>query len=409
MNKLFKISTLGCKVNQYEGQVIRECLLSAGFKEAAQKARADICIVNTCTVTSRADSKSRNLIRQFASENTGALVVVTGCYVEKDKDAEKISLISGVDLVVKNADKSRIAEMIVSVMPKIKIKGKASCITDFAGHTRVFIKIQDGCNNRCSYCKVSLVRDKPSSRREGDIIREAKTLARNGFKEIVLCGICLGKYKPDLVKLLGRLEAIEGVERIRLSSIELMHVTKKLVCKIAGSKKLCPHLHIPLQSGDDRVLRRMNRRYAANDFFKKVKMCRQLIPDISITTDIMIGFPGEDEEAFKNTMKAVEKIKPSRSHIFCYSSREGTRAFCMSDKPAESAVRKRFARLKTATEKSALEYRKRFLGQIAPVLVHKAANKPRGICTGYTDTYIEVSFKGNKDLLNTIVPVKITV
>jgi len=283
-----------------------------------------------------------------------------------------------------------------------------SGITFFAGHTRAFVKIQDGCNNSCSYCKVTLVRGKSRSRIEADIIKEAKALAKAGFKEIVLCGICLGAYKPDLIKLLTELEKIEGIERIRLSSIELQHVTSALIKKIAASKKLCPHLHIPLQSGDDKILRAMNRRYTIAQFSSKLKSARHLIPSLSFTTDIMVGFPGETDAAFKNTLKAIRTLKPSRCHIFHYSLREGTKAFSMKGQVSPQTAKTRAKQAKDLAAKTSLAYRKRFLGKTVPVLTHKLINPRQNIYTGYTDTYIEVTFKAPRGSLNKIFPVRIT-
>ncbi len=408
--KNFQIFTLGCKVNQYETQAMRELLLSAGFKETDIEDDADIYIINTCTVTAKADSKSKSLIRECAFKDPKA-VIVTGCYVEKDK--EEILKIPGVNAIVENLQKDNIVKIVNSLCDNqaISLSPKSNSrkhITNFSGHTRAFVKIQDGCNNKCSYCKVSLVRGKSKSRPGKDIVEEVKILVQNGFKEIVLCGICLGAYKPDLVGLLSDLEKIQGLERIRLSSIELIYVTEDLLKKIADSKKICPHLHIPLQSGDDEILHRMNRRYTASEFFKKVKKAREFIPDIAITTDVMIGFPGESEFAFENTIKAIKKIAPGRSHIFRYSQREGTEAFNMKDQTPRNVMKKRLVKMKEVTGKSSFEYRNKFLGKTLPVLIHKMKDKKNNLYSGYTDTYIEVSFAAEKNSINQIVPVKIT-
>ncbi|MCM8763154.1 MAG: radical SAM protein, partial [Candidatus Omnitrophica bacterium] len=275
----FKILTLGCKVNQYESQQIREAYLRQGFQELFDGRPADTYIINTCTVTHHADRASFVLIRRAKRENPQAKIYVTGCLVKMD--AAKI--------------KERFPD--VSFLDKDEFK---QGINAFCGHTRAFLKIQDGCDNFCSYCKVALVRGKPRSRPFDEVIHEAQRLVDAGFKEIVLCGICLGSYgkdfgNVDLVDVLAALEKIKGEFRIRLSSIEFGDVRERLIKKLETSKKLCPHLHIPLQSGDDRILKLMNRKYTAEDYLKLVQELKRRIPLLSITTDVMVGFPGESE------------------------------------------------------------------------------------------------------------------
>ena len=405
-----KFLTLGCKVNQYETQVIREQFLSSGFKELNNGLPADICIINTCTVTKHADSDSLNIIRRTIRANPTAKVVVTGCLAQLDQD--KIKDIEGVSLIIKNKDKEEILKFI-SRAPHQTHKSKNG-ISYFAGHTRAFLKIQGGCENFCSYCKVPLVRPGFKSEPVDNIVKQAKSLVKNGFKEIVLCGICLGAYGQDLSSditiedVIGQLEKIEGLLRIRLSSIEPKYVTDRLMNKMAQSPKLCRHLHIPLQSGDNEILEKMNRQYTAQDYLTLIQKIKRLIPGIAITTDVMVGFPGETEANFENTVKLIRKILPLKAHIFVYSAREGTLAFAKFRQDlSPKIVKERFERLRNIAEGLSLLYKKRFLNKKLSVLVEvKSKSKPQ-FWQGHTDNYLKVLFKSNNNLKNKLVVVKL--
>ena len=290
--KTFRIVTLGCKVNQYDSQDMREKLLAAGLAEASEGVKADICLVNTCTVTGKADKESLYSVRRLRRENPRARIVVTGCLAQLD--AGKIA---GADRILPNAKKT-------GIVKALGLKGRpdrGESISSFKGHSRAFLKIQDGCDNFCSYCKVPFARGRPKSKPLEKAAAEARALAGHGYREIVLTGICLGSYGKDrkdgvsLVDVIEAVEKIEDVARIRLSSIEAMQVTAGLRRKLEEGGKLCPHLHVPLQSGDDAVLKRMNRPYTFRQFLALIRGLQRTVKDFSFTTDIMVGFPGESE------------------------------------------------------------------------------------------------------------------
>ncbi|MDD5421996.1 MAG: tRNA (N(6)-L-threonylcarbamoyladenosine(37)-C(2))-methylthiotransferase MtaB [Candidatus Omnitrophota bacterium] len=416
--KRFFIHTLGCKVNQYESQAIRELLVKGGFKECLTKEIADIYIVNTCTVTHKADKESRYWLGMFHKTNPNARIVVTGCYVETN--ADDVSFLPGVAHIVKNEDKSRIAEILKGLDG---VKGEPLSITGFKGHEKAFVKIQDGCENRCSYCKVPLVRGPVRSKPLRDIVREVEGLVANGFKEIVLAGICLGTWGKDPVSsviakevglkeaslkdVLKSLDSISGDFRIRLSSIELRYVTDELIEFIAGTKKMCRHLHIPLQSGDDEILKRMNRPYSAKDYMRLINKIKRKVPDIAITTDMLIGFPGESDKHFRNTVNFIKEMLPARTHIFTFSRRKGTAAYDMGQDLKIDVLKKRYHELRAATLSTSYLFRRDFLGREFGILVEAKRDKQTGMLSGYTGNYIKVHFEGPDSLTKSVVPVKI--
>lgn len=416
-SRTIKFYTLGCKVNQYDTQSIREQFISLGFKELASDERADVYVVNTCTVTHKADSESLRHMRKAKKENPHARIIVTGCLAELD--AERIKEEGIVDLTVRNKDKGRIAKLFYSISEKDKgieqdSKNSYIGISDFKGHTRAFLKIQDGCNNFCSYCKVPLVRGASKSKPLDNVIKEAEKLAVAGFKEIVLTGICLGAYGEDLkekkgiLRVIDALEDIGGLLRIRLSSIEAGDVTDGLIKKIADSKKLCPHLHLPIQSGDDTILKKMRRNYTSLVYLNLIKKIKNRIPGIAITTDCLVGFPGETDENFKNTVDLIRKIVPLRVHIFPYSKREGTYAANLGAADVPSAIiKERVRRLKEAAVRCSTEYRKKFINKVMGVLIEGESKAAPGFLEGHTDNYIRVILKSGLNLKNKLIPVKL--
>ena len=389
IKKYFYIKTLGCKVNQYESQVIRENFIKDGYFETNNRDEADICVVNTCTVTSTSDSKSLKSIR-YKLKKKNKCVIATGCMV----DAEDLDLgkLKGVDFIIKNKDKYSIPYIIKGASRASEFRTQ---ITGFENHARAFVKIQDGCNNRCSYCKVSVVRGKSKSRDFEEVLNECKILIRNSYKEIVLTGICLGSYGKDiskdisLLKLIIELCKIKGDWRIRLSSIEPKDVTDGLISQIKSEEKLCKHLHIPFQSGDDKILKRMNRPYAASDYIGIVNKLRKAIPDIAISTDIMTGFPGEKEVNFQNTLDFIREIRPMRLHAFGFSKRIGTPAYNYKDDVNIALKKNRERALIGAMEEFSREFNGMFIGKIARVLVEDKRDR-QGFLQGYTDRYIKV-------------------
>ena len=409
MQNSFFIKTLGCKVNQYESQAMREILLRSGFEEAPTQELADIYILNTCTVTHHADKESRYLIKAFHRKNPKAQIAVTGCYV--DDGASKILDMAGVSYVLRNDRKSRIAEMLSG--DGMGFETEQLKITDFKDHTKAFVKIQEGCENACAYCKVPLVRPTLESKPIQDIIEEVGGLVDKGFREIVLTGICLGAWGKDLssaASLMDVLKVLDGMEgdfRIRLSSIEPKYVTDELIEFVAGSKKICRHLHIPLQSGDDDILRRMNRTYTAKDYKRFVDKMRTLSKDFSLTTDAIVGFPGESDRHFANTVAFIRAIRPLKVHIFTFSKREGTAACSMQDVVSPALAKRRYERLADESGHLSYLFRKTFLGKRLDVLVEGQRDKATGLLEGYSDNYIRLLFKGPDSIMKRIVPVTV--
>jgi threonylcarbamoyladenosine tRNA methylthiotransferase MtaB len=388
-----KFYTLGCKANQYDTQLIRESFIRQGFKELDDAKPANTCVINTCTVTHRADADSFNLIRKAKRENPKARIIVTGCLAELD--GEEIAKIPGVSQIIK---KGALLE-----------EGRDKGITYFKGHTRAFLKIQDGCNNSCSYCKVPRVRGSSRSKPLNKIIAEATRLIENGFKELVLSGICLGAYGRDLrpkLSLVNALEALEnlnGLLRLRLSSIEAGDISDGLIDKMAQSQRICPHLHIPFQSGDNEILKRMNRGYTFQDYSRLTRRIKARIPEIAITTDIMVGFPGEREGHFQNTIKLIRKIAPLKVHIFPYSSRNGTAAGNLKNRLNPAIVKERALRLKEISRDCSIDYKKRFLNKKMDVLIEERVKENRGYWEGYTGNYIKVRVKSGPNLKNRLI------
>jgi len=389
--KTIKFYTLGCKVNQYETQAIREYFLNKGFREINNGLTADVYLINTCTVTHKADAEALSLIRRFRRENPKSKIIVTGCLTKFD--SKKISSTAPRISIIKNKDR---------IMSK--------CVCDFKGHTRAFLKIQDGCNNRCAYCKVPLVRGKSKSRPLTVVVKEAKLLVKNGFKEIVLTGICLGAYGKDLkkqanlVSVIGALEKIEGLLRIRLSSIEAGGVTNVLIEKMKHSKKLCHHLHIPVQSGDNDILKKMNRRYTREDYLLLIKRLKKEIPDIGITTDVLVGFPGENEENFQNTLDLIKEIMPLKVHAFPYSERVGTLAASNGEVLLKPAVlHSRMKRLNTISDDCAQLFRNNHLGKEVEVLIEARSKLNPNLWEGYAGNYLKAGVISESDLLNVLL------
>jgi len=383
----FILKTLGCKVNQYESQVIRERLTSCGLREARAGEQPALCVINTCSVTGRAQAKGKHYLNSFRRKYPQAEFIVTGCTVDYQPD-----FFSNVTLVP-NQKKFSLADR---YGPPVN---QDNCqISEFASHNRAFVKIQDGCNQYCSYCILPYIRGRSRSRNEEEIIAEVNQLADNGYKEIVLTGIHLGDY-ASLPGLLGRLNGIPGLKRIRLSSLEPEDITPLLLEAIKANKKVCHHLHIPLQSGDSDILRLMNRKYNSRQYLKLISDIRAAVPDIVFTTDIIVGFPGETEERFADSCRVVKKIGFAKVHVFPYSNRPGTAAAALSGKVSAKEIKRRAAELQTLADQVAGELKQRFVGTVQEVLVEKSGY-------GYTSSYLPVLIKG-KTKVNDLVKVKI--
>jgi len=409
--KKFKVHTLGCKVNQYDSQVVREGLSYAGLHQALKGDYADICVINTCTVTSRADTKSRQLIKKAIKDNPKAKIAVTGCCVQDN--AELLRRIKGVDLIVGNDRRGKLLDLIE---PSSQQPDKFLPIRNFDDRTRAFVKIQDGCDNFCSYCKVPYVRGRSRSREIEDIKKEIQGLVENGFREIVLCGICLGEFgrasssRTNLVKLIEELEKIPNLKRIRLSSIEAKDITAPLIRKIASSDKLCKHLHIPFQSGDDKILKLMNRHYAYDYYMDVVEKIKQSIKDVAITTDVIVGFPGESDKNFKNTIELLKKVVPLRTHIFPFSARIGTKAYSLEGKVRDHIIKERTSVLKSITTDLSFLYRRSFLNEESEVLIESSLDIKSDSFCGYSSNYMKIlidKYSLNKNCINGFTKVKI--
>ncbi len=407
--------TLGCKVNQYETQIIRESFPANLYENAQNNDEADIFIVNTCTVTSRSDQKTRKIIRSLKKSYPKAFIVVTGCYAERA--AQELQDMPEVDLVIGNKEKQNIATQVHSLFyPSSCFSLQTeknflhSSISKFHEHTRAFLKIQDGCEAFCSYCIIPYVRGAVKSKPKNLVIEECQKLIVQGVKEIVLVGIHLGQYgkengESSLLPLLVELCALQGDFRLRLTSIEVHEVTPLLVDFIASQPKMTPHLHIPLQSGDDNTLRRMNRKYSTKEFYDTCEMVRKKLPSPSITTDLIVGFPGESQEEFENTALFCRNIGFSKIHVFPYADRPGTVASKMQDKISEEAKKSRVEALLQISQKSQIQYLETFLNKSVCVLVEQ--EEKEGIFSGLSEHYIRVHFPGNKEKIGQFVSVKI--
>jgi threonylcarbamoyladenosine tRNA methylthiotransferase MtaB len=404
----FTIKTLGCKVNQYEAQVLRESLARLGFQESAVPG-ADVAIINSCTVTGKADSKTKRLIRKVKKDNPRTKIFVTGCYAVLDDDIETAQKMPEVYRIVPNKSKMELPRILGDLYGKEGARPREEeRVSGFDSHTRVFLKIQDGCDRKCSYCKVNLVRGPSRSKKKREVIDELTRLVDSGYKEIVLTGICLGSWKGGkgeiLPDLLSEADALSGDFRIRLSSIEPDCIDERLIEFLASAKRICRHLHIPLQSGSDRILKLMNRKYDSAQFKEVIENLRARMPFIGITMDVISGFPGEGDEDFRKTVNLINEIKPGRMHVFGYSDRKGTRAFEMEDKVAPGKIKARVSQLIEIGDKFRAEFCKKFVEKEVEVLVEERLKDMT--LAGYTGEYVRVKLKDFTGQVGDIVRVK---
>lgn len=413
------IATLGCKVNQYESAGILEALEGRGFDIVTFDQPADYYVINTCTVTGRSDVQSRQLIRRAARTNPRAQIIVTGCYAKLA--ADDLRKMSGVALVTDQ--KAMIPEAIAAAKPLegIVLSDAIHSSPDlsslkpvrFHGHTRAFLKIQDGCNSRCRYCIVPFARGPSCSVPETEVISRIDELSRAGFREIVLTGIHLGAYgtdlfpPTDLVSIVKTVTDHRAVERLRLSSIEPMEITDSLIAIFEHSGILCRHLHIPLQSGDDGILRRMGRPYDSAFFAYLLEKIWRAVPDMAVGLDVMVGFPGEDEQAFERTIQFIADSPVAYLHVFPYSERPGTEAAAMSGKVSAADKKDRAERMRNIGKRKRLAYAQRFIGKKVAVLVEGKPDRVTGLWKGFSSNYIPVILKdGDISRVNQIVQVR---
>ncbi|MBR2603752.1 MAG: tRNA (N(6)-L-threonylcarbamoyladenosine(37)-C(2))-methylthiotransferase MtaB [Bacilli bacterium] len=367
--------TLGCKVNSYETEVNIEMFKNNGYEIVPFNEKADVYVINTCSVTNTADSKSRKMIREAVKRGENAIVIVMGCY-SQIKYLE-VSKIPGVSIVIGTNNKSKILDLIeeyktnkkqiVRVFDLKDIKFEDMNLDKFENHTRAFVKIQDGCNNYCTYCIIPYSRGNVRSKPKNLVIKEITTLAHNGYKEVVLTGIHTGHYGKDLDNydfsdLLSEIEKIDGLERIRISSIEIVELDDKFMNVLKNSKKIVNHIHIPLQSGSNAILKTMNRRYNMDEFINKINEIRSIRPGIAITTDVIVGFPGETDELFNETVESIKKIGFTELHVFPYSPREGTPAAKMDNQVPEQIKKERVKTLIELSNKLKYSYYSSLVG-----------------------------------------------
>jgi len=414
------LKTLGCKVNQYESAGIIEVLKNRGFSIVPFDSEADIYIINTCTVTEKTDYQSRQLVRRAHRRNPLAIIVATGCYAQTAP--EKLASLPGMKMVVGTAEKNEIPHLIESVSGYgrevivsnvASLKGSLSPVpvSQFYGHTRAFLKIQDGCDSFCSYCIIPYARGRSRSLPEDSVISQIKKFKASDYREVVLTGIHLGLYGQDLVpqtsltKLLKRIEDLAIIDRLRISSIEPVEITDDIISHISDSKMMCRHLHIPLQSGDDTILNSMKRNYTSRQFRNIIEKICIAIPEIAIGIDVMVGFPGEGEKEFNNTRDFLNSIPLAYLHVFPYSRRPGTTAAELTSQVETAAKKTRAKELRTLGREKRNTFNKRFIGETLPVLVEKG-NDPN-LLKGYSDNYIPFLIEdGHSSIVNRIVDIR---
>ena len=420
------LHNLGCKVNAYETEAMQEMLEQAGYEIVPFREGADIYIINTCTVTNIADRKSRQMLHRARKMNPDAIVVAAGCYVQAQ--AEKQEVDPCIDIVLGNNRKKDLIAVLEEYQQK---KAEGECLEEVedisrtkdyeplsltkpGDHTRAYIKVQDGCNQFCTYCIIPYARGRVRSREVEDVIREVRALAENGYREVVLTGIHLSSYGIDfdgerhLLELIRAVHRVDGICRIRLGSLEPGIITEEFAEALAALPKMCPHFHLSLQSGCDATLKRMNRRYTSGEYEEKCRILRKYFDRPALTTDVIVGFPGETEEEFRQSMEFVDKVDFYETHIFKYSRREGTKAAVMEDQISEQVKAKRSALMISLGERKRQAYEESFIGSEVEVLVEEPDTiNGKEVQTGHTKEYIKVALESGEDLRNQIVKVRI--
>ena len=421
--KKVALHNLGCKVNAYETEAMQEMLEHAGYEIVPFQEGADIYVINTCTVTNIADRKSRQMLHRARKMSPDAVVVAAGCYVQAQ--AEKQVIDPCIDIVLGNNKKQ---DLLTALQAYEEAHGDLREVIDInhtkeyenlhltkqGEHTRAYIKVQDGCNQFCSYCIIPYARGRVRSRAKEDVVAEVTDLAKNGYQEVVLTGIHLSSYGIDfenednLLSLIRAVHEIEGIKRIRLGSLEPRIITEEFVQAIAALPKMCPHFHLSLQSGCNETLKRMNRRYTSEEFYEKCEILRKYFEKPALTTDVIVGFPQETEEEFETTYEFLKKICFYETHIFKYSKREGTKAAVMQGQIPEQIKAKRSARLIELGEKNRRAYEESFLGKTVEVLVEEKSDvNGKEMWTGHTKEYMKIALESEKNLQNCILNVQI--
>lgn len=406
--KKFKIVTLGCRTNQYESQAYHDQLVAMGYSPAADGDSAEVCIVNTCTVTESADSSSRHAIRQLVKENNGAEVLVTGCLAERQPD--QIVQLGGVSHVIPNKDKEKLLSRVFpeESLPEFSIK-------QFDAHTRAFVKVQDGCNSYCTYCIIPYVRGRSRSRTTAEILEEVRGLVASGFKEVVITGINVGDFdgampedKPErLCDLVRAVDQVEGLKRLRISSIDPDEVDEDLLDAVINGKTTCPSMHIVLQSGSNVILKRMNRKYTRQIFFDTIERLKAANPDFTFTTDVIVGFPGETDEDFQETLDVIREVKFSKVHMFPYSDRPRTRSATMPSKVPHDIIKERKHRILNLAEQVSYELRNEYIGRKMWVLTETSDKSKESSSFGHTANFLPVRIENSHFEANCLVEVEL--
>ncbi len=414
--------TLGCRVNSYESEAMAEQFIKEGYEVVDYSEFADVYVINTCTVTNMGDKKSRQMIGRARRLNSEAIIAVVGCYSQIASD--EVASIEGVDVVLGSRNKGEVVywvnrtreekKQVIEVNDVLKNKKfEELSINEYQDKTRAFLKIQDGCNKFCTYCLIPFARGAVCSKDPEQILNEVKELSKNGFKEIILSGVHTASYGVDikgdwnLVRILEEIDKIDGIERIRIGSIDPTFFTEDVIERVYNLKKLCPHFHLSLQSGCDATLRRMNRKYTAAEYKEVCDNLRKYMKDVSITTDVIVGFPGESVGEFEETYKFLSDIKLSKMHIFKYSKRAGTKAADMPFQVDGNLKEERSKALIDLNLKNEVEFMGSFIGRTMSVLYEEKASENENTYVGYTENYIKVITLNNEDISGKIVPTKV--
>lgn len=420
MGKKVALHNLGCKVNAYETEAMQEMLERAGYTIVPFKEGADVYVINTCTVTNIADRKSRQMLHRARKMNPEAIVVAAGCYVQAQAEHGEID--ECIDIVIGNNKKKDLIPLLEQYFQK---REKENAVIDInhtkeyeelhlsktGEHTRAYIKVQDGCNQFCTYCIIPYARGRVRSRSLESVLEEVRNLAAHGYREVVLTGIHLSSYgidlkDTDLLRLILAVHEIEGIERIRLGSLEPRIITEEFARTIAALPKMCPHFHLSLQSGCNATLQRMNRRYSAEEYYEKCELLRKYFDNPALTTDVIVGFPGETAEEFEESRAFVDKVNFYETHIFKYSRREGTKAAVMKDQIPEQEKAKRSAVMIEMGQKKQADFEKSFAGKQVEVLVEeKVQMEGAEYWIGHTKEYMKVALQSENNLENQLLTI----
>lgn len=415
--------TLGCKVNAYETEALWKMFQKAGYQKVDFQQKADVYLINTCTVTNTGDKKSRQVIRRAIRTNPDAVIVVTGCYAQTSPN--EVMAIPGVDVVIGTQGRNRLLEYVEQVKKTREPINKVGNIMKqrefeemdvptFSDRTRASLKIQEGCNNFCTFCIIPWAKGLSRSRKPENVLKQARQLVAAGYREIVLTGIHTGGYGEDLenyrlADLLRDLDQVAGLKRIRISSIEASQIDERVIEVLNQSDKMCRHLHIPLQAGDDAVLKRMRRKYTVAEYREKILQLQEAIPDVAITTDVIVGFPGETDSQFENTYQLIESLGMYQLHVFPYSKRTGTPAARMPDQVDDEIKNQRVERMIRLSKHLQKQYAQKFVGHVLEVIPERPYKEdPTGKqLMGYSDNYLPIVFQSDPSAIGKICRVRL--